>query len=213
MNKEKLMDKVNKLLALAGNNPSEAEAQAAMLKAQKLIAEYNLDMGSFKEKDEIVMLRAEHPNNNGYRTHLAVIIAENFRCKAIMSGSQVHFIGYKADAEVCVEVFNYAYKICRRGGQRAERLARKKYGYNPSGTANSYFRGFCKGVEEVLNEQCKALMIIVPEEVKEELHKRSGGTYKGGMRLTGYSNDAYEQGHRDGRDHFENKKIGAQYGV
>lgn len=38
--KAKIADKIQKLLALAGNNPSEEEAQAALLKAQELMAEY-----------------------------------------------------------------------------------------------------------------------------------------------------------------------------
>ena len=43
MNKEQLMNKVNKLLALAGNNPSQQEANAAFAKAQKLIGKRCLD--------------------------------------------------------------------------------------------------------------------------------------------------------------------------
>ena len=38
--------KIEKLLALAGNNPNEAEAAAAMAKVQELLAQYNLDMAS-----------------------------------------------------------------------------------------------------------------------------------------------------------------------
>ena len=41
---ERVLEKVKKLLALAGNNPSEAEAQAAALRAQELIARYNLSI-------------------------------------------------------------------------------------------------------------------------------------------------------------------------
>lgn len=38
--------KIEKLLALAGNNPNEAEAAAAAAKVQELLAQYNLDMAS-----------------------------------------------------------------------------------------------------------------------------------------------------------------------
>lgn len=41
---EKLADRIRKLLALAGNNPSEAEAAAAMERASALMAEHNLTM-------------------------------------------------------------------------------------------------------------------------------------------------------------------------
>lgn len=95
MNKETLMKKVETLLSLAGNNPSQEEAQAAMAKAQKLIAEHNLNMDELEDEKNIVMLPATHSNNEGYRTHLAMVLAPNFRCRAIMHGNIVHFIGYK----------------------------------------------------------------------------------------------------------------------
>lgn len=37
MSNEKIITKIEKLLALAGNNPSEQEAQAAMLKANHML--------------------------------------------------------------------------------------------------------------------------------------------------------------------------------
>lgn len=41
-----IIDKVEKLLRLAGRNPSEAEAASAMAKAQEILAAYNLDIGT-----------------------------------------------------------------------------------------------------------------------------------------------------------------------
>ena len=42
MTTEKIMEKIKKLLALANNNPSEDEAMAAALKAQEMMAKYNI---------------------------------------------------------------------------------------------------------------------------------------------------------------------------
>src|SRR5262249_14315516 len=44
MTRGKLAERIRKLLALAGNNPSEAEAAMAMERASALLAEYNLTM-------------------------------------------------------------------------------------------------------------------------------------------------------------------------
>ena len=207
MNKEQLMNKVNKLLALAGNNPSQEEANAAYTKAQKLIAEYNLNMDEFsQDKEEIVMMPATHSNNEGYRTHLSVIIGKNFRCRVLMVGNTVHFIGYKTDVEVCVQVFNHAYKVSHNAGLRLERQYRKE-GRSTRGVANSYWRGFMAGIQEVLDQQCRALMIVVPEEVNQEVNRRSGGQYRGGMRNTGFNSGAYTSGHRDGRNHMNGHYI------
>jgi len=205
MTREALINKINKLLALAdtSRNNSEAEAQAAYAKAQALIAEYNLNMDELNEdKEQIVLMPATHSNNEGYRTRLAMVLAQNFRCRVIMVGNRVNFIGYKTDAEVCVKVFNSAYRLSHNKGLKLEREARKT-GLSTRGVANSYWIGFCNGLKEVLDEQCRALMIIVPDEVNKELKERAGGTYRGGMRNTGMHSEQYMQGRQDGRDHMK----------
>lgn len=205
MTREALIEKINKLLALAdtSRNNSEAEAQAAYAKAQALIAEYNLNMDELNEdKEQIVLMPATHSNNEGYRTRLAMVLAQNFRCRVIMVGNRVNFIGYKTDAEVCVKVFNSAYRLSHNKGLKLERQARKA-GLSTRGVANSYWIGFCNGLKEVLDEQCRALMIIVPDEVNKELKERAGGTYRGGMRNTGMRSEQYMQGRQDGRDHMK----------
>lgn len=207
MNKEQLMNKVNKLLALAGNNPSQQEANAAYTKAQKLIAEYNLNMNEFEDKDEeIVMMPATHSNNEGYRTYLSIIIGKNFRCRPMMCGNIVNFVGYKTDVEVCIQVFNHAYKVSHNAGLRLERQYRKQ-GLSTKGVANSYWRGFMDGIKEVLDEQCRALMIIVPDEVNKHADEMSGGRYKGGMRQTGFNISSYSEGKADGRAHMRSHEI------
>lgn len=205
MTREALINKINKLLALADSsrNNSEAEAQAAYAKAQALIAEYNLTAAELGEDntEQIVLMPATHSNNEGYRTRLAMVLAQNFRCRVMMCGNTVNFLGYKTDAEVCVKVFNSAYKLSHNKGLKLERQARKA-GLSTRGVANSYWIGFCNGLKEVLDEQCRALMIIVPDEVDKELKERAGGTYRGGMRNTGMRSEQYMQGRQDGRDHM-----------
>ena len=204
MTRETLIKKINNLLALAdtSRNNSEAEARNAYRKAQALIAEYNLNMDELEQNEEhIVLMPATHSNNEGYRTRLAMVLAQNFRCRAMMRGNTVNFLGYKTDAEVCVKVFNSAYRLSHNKGLKLERAARKA-GLSTRGVANSYWIGFCNGLKEVLDEQCRALMIIVPDEVDNELKERAGGTYRGGMRNTGMRSEQYMQGRQDGRDHM-----------
>lgn len=204
MTRETLIKKINNLLALAdtSRNNSEAEARNAYRKAQALIAEYNLNMDELEQNEgHIVLMPATHSNNEGYRTRLAMVLAQNFRCRVMMRGNTVNFLGYKTDAEVCVKVFNSAYRLSHNKGLKLEREARKA-GLSTRGVANSYWIGFCNGLKEVLDEQCRALMIIVPDEVDKELNERAGGTYRGGMRNTGMRSEQYMQGRQDGRDHM-----------
>lgn len=209
MNREQMMNKVNKLLALAGNNPSQEEANAAYAKAQKLIAEYNLNMDEFSEdKEDIVLLPATHSNNEGYRTKLAMVLAANFRCRVMMCGNTVHFLGYRTDAEVCVKVFNHAYRVSHNQGKRKEKQYREA-GYSSKGVAGSYYLGFCAGIKEVLDEQCRALMIVVPNEVDKELQERAGGQYRGGMRQNRVAYDVYQEGRAAGRSHMQSRQLEA----
>lgn len=207
MNREQLMEKVNKLLALAGNNPSEAEANAAYAKAQKLIAEYNLDMSEFSDEEKIVMMPCEHPKNKGYRINLAVIIGRNFRCRVMMHGNIVNFLGYETDAKVCVQIFNHAYKVSNKLGRKEVRKYRKM-GCDVHGVFNSYVSGFCDGMREVLDEQCRALMIVVPKEVDEEVERRaSGRRYRGGQRDSYFNGSSYRSGRTDGRAHMRSREL------
>lgn len=207
-NTEKMVDRVRKLLALAGNNPSEEEAKLALMRANALIAKYNIDLSEEAgEAIEYAVVAAKHSNNEGYRVMLAGVIASSFRCKVIMVGNVVHFFGRKQDAEACVEVFNYVYRVSHNIGLRLERQARKE-GRNTHGVANSYWKGFVVGINKELSEQCKALMVVVPEDVKDEFASRYQGckSYGGGMRNTGYDHGAYNQGVQDGRHSMRNRR-------
>lgn len=199
---DELMEKVEKLLALAGNNTSEDEAKQAALMAQKLIAKYNLDMSkSTAQEEKMVLLPATHPNNNGYRGHLAPIVGQNFRCKAIYVGSQIHFFGLEADCKTCVEVFNYLYTVIRKNTCHREYVARKA-GTFVKGMSASYQQGFLVGLRDALAIQSKALMVVTPESVEREFAERFCGAKpnkRAGMRYKGVDMDSYQAGYKDGK--------------
>lgn len=205
----KMLEKVKKLLALAGNNPSEEEAQAAALKAQELIAQYNLDMSQDTGvKINYKLMEAIHSNNEGYRKPLCVVVAENFRCKAVMMGNKVNFFGREGDVEACVETFNYLYRVSHNIGLRLEREARKS-GKNTHGVANSYWRGFISGLKDAMGAQSLALAIVVPEDVKENFTNRFPNLRKGtgGMQNTGFNADAFRRGQEDGRNSMGRRQL------
>ena len=205
----KMLDRVRKLLALAGNNPSEQEAQAAALKAQQLIAKYNLDLSKeVGTKVTYKLVEAVHSNNEGFRKQMAAIIAENFRCKAILIGNKVNFFGREADAEACTASFNYLYRVCHNIGERFERQARKE-GRSTKGVANSYYRGFMEGIRDALGEQSKALAIVTPEDVKDKFAERFPNLRKGtgGMQNNGYDSAAYHRGREDGKHSFGRRQL------
>lgn len=60
----RIIDKIRKLFALAGNNTSEAEAASALAKAQEMLASYNLEMSMLDDRAEV----KKHDQGDGKRT-------------------------------------------------------------------------------------------------------------------------------------------------
>lgn len=205
---EKIMNKIKNLLDLANNNPNENEAIAAALKAQELMAKYNIELDQLDDKVETREITEEVYRNTGkhemkkWKYSLAGIIATNFRCKNYFMGrSDVVFYGYKEDARIALQVFTYLYET---GNKLAVRKYNeyKKAGLDTKGVMNTYLIGFRDGVKSVLEKQCTALMIVTPKEVNEQYKIRSATftSMKNTIKTLGQNSKAYAEGKADGRD-------------
>lgn len=205
--REKILKKIENLLALAGNNPSENEAIAAALKAQELMAKYNIELAEVQDErpaEKIVMEKYAPKANCHYvrkwRYTLANIVAKNFCCKTyVINRETTVFYGYEKDAKIAVEVFKFLFET---GNKLADRYWRKckKEGKETKGVLNTYLIGFCDGIKEVLDKQCTALMIVTPKEVEESYaeHSKNFGTISGSLRMS-YDGHAYAEGKIDGK--------------
>ena len=216
MQEEKIIQTIRKVLELSKNNPSEEEAKAAALKAQELLAKYHIDMKEVEAIDidtidSIDEVRVDIPTKK-WKYRLATIVANNFRCKHYYIGKRtLVFYGHKTDADVAAETFKYLFNI---GNRLAGREVDKVFGQ--TGTSanvyNSFVAGFCKGIEEALGEQCKALMLVTPEDVKTSFAEMSKnfGTMRGGSLTIGineHCRDAYENGKTEGRHAVRSRQI------
>lgn len=204
---EKILNKIKNLLDLANNNPNENEAIAAALKAQELMAKYNIELDQLDDKKETreiveeVYYQSDKHEMRKWKIGLAGIIAQNFRCKTYFLGKKdVVFYGYKEDAKIALNVFTYLYEIGNKFAVRYYNKC-KKEGKETRGVMNTYLVGFKDGVAEVLEKQCTALMIVTPKEVTESFEEMTSGwkTMKSTLRLSG-DTSAYSNGKSDGRD-------------
>lgn len=204
---EKVLERVKNLLDLANNNPNENEAIAAALKAQELMAKYNIEMDQLDDKKEVreIVKEVYHQSSKHemkkWKVCLANIIAKNFRCKTyLINYRDVVFYGYKEDAEIALQVFTYLYELGNKFAVRYYNKC-KKEGKETRGVMNTYLVGFTDGAAEVLGKQCTALMIITPKEVTESFDEmtRDWKTTKSTLRILG-DNTAYSNGKKDGRD-------------
>lgn len=216
---EKVLEKVKKLLALSGNNPSEEEAKSAALKAQQLMAEYNLSVSDIDGEEKLEMTDAGFSTgtDNNWKFSLSRVVADNFRCEVYWVGKKrVVFYGYKADCEIARDVFEFLFKTCKK---RTTQVADKAYAETGSskGVRYSYSSGFVAGIKEVLDKQCTSLMIVTPPEVKESFTEMC---YSEGFKTINTSRrDAvagsklqnakqyYNQGIQDGRSAMNGRSI------
>ena len=201
------------MFALAGNNSSEAEAQAAALRAQELIAKYNLTIADGDEKLEMAESSFVTGVDKSWKYSLASVIDKNFRVKSYWVGQRkVVFYGYKQDTEVAKEVFQYLFKICEKNARRECRKSYQKYG-TERGVYFSYTRGFITGIGQKLDEQCTALMIVTPPEVNEQWEEfkvqQNMGTLGRVSRngSDGFRTSVYNQGVIDGRVAMNERKL------
>ena len=134
---ERIIEKIRKCLALANNNPSEEEAKAAALQAQKLLAKYNISMADVteleQEVEEIVEVATWFKDivkgvARAWKYELADIVARNFRCKHFFYGKRaVVFYGHKTDAEAASEVYKYLFSMGDRLANRVTYRVLREY--------------------------------------------------------------------------------------
>lgn len=213
MDKTKIIEKIKCLLALGdkNRNNSESEANAAILKAQELMAKYGIEVETSEEENiSYVHEVCKSKWNMGFRKPLSVVIARNFKCETYLTGNggSVVFFGHEIDAKIAKETFEFAYNFAMKEGNR---LYNKNYqmGRNTQGVFNSYVRGFISGLGQKLEEQSTALVVVTPPDVKDKFNEMSKNFKRssGGIRDTEFNKEAYEQGVTDGKSILNRRRI------
>lgn len=87
MIEQKIIERIQKLLALSGNNTNENEAASALAKAQALLQEYNLEMAEVQKrtgkKSSYERLQFASESRDEWRRQLMGIVAKHCFCKAL----------------------------------------------------------------------------------------------------------------------------------
>ena len=217
MAEKNIISKIEKLLALAGNNPSEAEAQVAMLKAQKLMAEHNLDMAQFKdqpqEKKEAVTEYFKGYHNTGWAISLAKVICDNFRCNLLRaSGYGLVFVGLKEDVAICKAVFSFAAKTLDKNMMKLRRQYRKQ-GLPTDGISGDYAAGFVAGLKAKYQEQVEknnwGLVLVkdaMVEQKAQEIRNPKAKARSGKKLNRSGDMGLYTKGYLDGKSLGDNQK-------
>ena len=178
--KSQIIQKISKVLALATNNPIPEEGQTAMLLAQKMMIENNLEFSDIVvktySKEIINDTIKESTRILWWYKKLSGIIARNFKCynyiQMSYQNTSIKFVGIKEDVELAKNVFNYAAEIIPYHYNLYIKQNKIK---SSSGIKNQYILGFLKGLEEKFTEQVKqnnwGLIIVKDSDVIKEYNK------------------------------------------
>lgn len=212
MNKEKAISIISKLLKTAEDKgATENEAMTAALRAQELMAKYDLSITDIEEeKDTIDGVSIETGTGHKWKYSLAITIANNFCCRVYrLNTTKLVFYGFKKNADVAGEVFKFLYNV---GNRLANRLYANNYnnGMNTKGVRNTFLVGYVEGIQSVLEKQCRALMLVVPKEVDksyENLKKKQNMKTTNTCTRYNGSDEAYEKGYTAGRNTAQSRYI------
>lgn len=209
----KLIDKLNKLLVITTENgATEAEAESALLKAQKLMHKYNIAMEKLggEEKIEYSLEMMDHTIKASPRWPLSSIIAKSFACRAIQTRGKIAFLGHKMDAKAAIEAFKFAWQVMKFNGEALQRERKATTG-DTHGVFNTYAQGFLEGLKTKLDEQTTSLTIIVPPDVDDEFKNRfpTVVSKKSRMSVNPIDVDAYIRGVKDGKSVMGKRELTA----
>lgn len=213
--RSEIVEKIKKLLAHSvEKGATEAEAVAFALKAQRLIADNDIEQWELGDEQRREVIEEESNVNlpRSWSRWLATVVAENFRCKIFLRPVKQEdyvknyavFVGYVQDAQAARIVF----ERLRRVAERAGNASRKKHS-GASWAYNSITFGFVEGVKGELEKQCQALMLKVPSDVSDYFEDLSlTRTRKSpGCRV---SNSLLEEGRETGRDAVRSGRLGQE---
>lgn len=149
--KEKIVEKIRKLLALSESN-NEHEAMLAMENANKLLMKYNLEMSDINQIDLNEMVEDSIISGKrlmAYKTSLLSSVMKLNNCEVIIHNRVrgekiVKALGKKHSIQVSVSMYEYLTITM-------EKLSKKEKGIN----SNSFRLGFAHAISQKVNEIIK----------------------------------------------------------
>jgi len=173
--RDKILDRIQKLLRLADDPNNVNEAASAAARAQEMMHKYNLTslmVESFDSdpiEDEEIKCMTDplftfKKNASTWKTKLAMVVAKANHCRIWLhrsqSNSRLGLVGTRSDAEVVRFLYNYLLK-------EVERLALR----DAMGKGRSWANNFRLGAIDTIEARLKEALKESEEILKEECQK------------------------------------------
>lgn len=175
----KVIDKIQKLLALGSNNGNEAEANSAMRKAAEIAEANNLSLSDVSPKGEVSNINKQglvmgDKSSSMWTYQLANVIGrtcDTFPIVDKMKG-QIIFVGTKGDLDMALWYFNLIrIRTLMSSKQFKSVKERNSFGVGVVSKISDRLREmYSKVQEEIRTETTKALVLVKKEEVEKAVH-------------------------------------------
>ena len=219
---DKIIERLKKLLALAGNNPSQAEAEAALSKAQAVAIEHGIDLamlGESQVENETEIIREDMEFGQRLPTvniYVCNVLVGFFNVKIITSGGRNNgrkliFVGKRDDIQTAKYIYTWL----------AETMVRCWHSYyqNSIGIAlshkQSYLFGFYNGLSRKLQANKRDIeadrlktesdknkyavaVVNLQKKIQDFIDNEFDNLRTGGKKKVQMNNESYSRGVSDG---------------
>jgi hypothetical protein len=179
--KEKIIDKVRKLMALS-HSPNEHEAALAATRARELLDKYDLSLTEVEINEEEII---EHRVDTGthqpplWMGRLAVCVSSAFNCKVFRVYGIMVFCGTKADTQVADFTYSFLFRTVKRLSKEhkasLERSGVWATNYKGRHGNRRYMQSYALGVVNAIDQKLMAFVQSKERMQKFEDYKKATG--------------------------------------
>lgn len=187
--RDKIISRVKALLEKnTDNGASEAEAMAALAKANELMRSWYISENDIKDPylGEKCILKEVPLIKSGYNYRIFYNdLVRLFDCKYFYNSKRIAFFGFEEDVELCAYFYNLIIKSCLSEKniflESPEGIVAKKYHHGRT-LASSFIKGFMLRVSDKMEDMYKDKVSNLPQQTglmiikKEEKVKEQFGT-------------------------------------
>lgn len=220
MEKEKIIDKIRKLLELSKNNPNKEEAILALTKARELMFKHNVDIENIKKDDtnyfeKIVQLKKW----KNWIIFFVMYLNDAFGTFSLYNEytKRVYFYGEKEKVLGVSEIFEFLFEVADYLAMKEYRNYLKEYGTG-KGIYLSYILGFINGVNNALEKQNRkfeeyGIVIVTSEVLKQQVRKDKNAVEKREKKLFNkninedLNREVFDKGYDEGITILDKKQI------
>lgn len=220
MEKEKIIDKIRKLLELSKNNPNKEEAILALTKARELMFKHDINMENIKKDDtnyfeKIVQLKKW----KNWILFFLMYLNDAFGTFSLYNEytKRVYFYGEKEKVLGISEIFEFLFEVADYLAMKEYRNYLKEYGTG-KGIYLSYILGFINGVNNALEKQNRefeeyGIVIVTSEVLKQQVRKDKNAVEKREKKLFNkninedLNREVFDKGYDEGITILDKKQI------